>query len=87
MRRAEHRVVMERKLGRALRKGESVHHLNGIRSDNREQNLELWVGSVRYGQRAIDVRCPHCGKSYLQAALVPDGAEAPALAAEVATTA
>lgn len=61
---AEHRFVMEKTLGRKLIKGESVHHINGIRDDNRPQNLELWVSSPRYGQRAIDLLCPHCGKSY-----------------------
>lgn len=63
--RAEHRVVMERMLGRPLVKGETVHHKNGIRSDNSEENLELWVGHVRYGQRASDLTCPHCSMPYL----------------------
>lgn len=62
---AEHRVVMSRMLGRPLVKGlESVHHKNGIRDDNRPENLELWVGGIRYGQRATDIVCPHCSKSY-----------------------
>jgi uncharacterized protein YbaR (Trm112 family) len=61
---AEHRVVMERILGRPLRRGESVHHRNGIRHDNSEENLELWIGGVRYGQRAHELTCPKCGAAY-----------------------
>lgn len=50
----EHRVVMEEFLGRKLEKDENVHHINGVKTDNRLQNLELWNTSQPSGQRIAD---------------------------------
>lgn len=50
----QHRLVMESMIGRFLEKHENVHHKNGVRTDNRPENLELWSKSQPYGQRVID---------------------------------
>lgn len=51
----EHIMVMENHIGRQLKKGECVHHKNGIRADNNLGNLELWATVHCSGQRPKDL--------------------------------
>lgn len=65
----EHRLVMARKLGRCLKSSEVVHHLNGIRDDNREENLALvtnkshprWTFIKQLQKRIRDLEQLHLG--------------------------
>ena len=57
----EHRYVMEQKLGKILKRYEQVHHINGIRDDNRIENLEVVQREKHYGR----VCCPKCSFEFL----------------------
>ena len=50
----QHRVIYETHYGIKLKPHQNIHHINGVRTDNRIENLELWDTSQPKGQRVED---------------------------------
>lgn len=58
----EHRLVMERVLGRYLTPHELVHHKNEVKDDNRPENLEIMSRSSHMSHHKEDFPRDECGR-------------------------
>lgn len=67
----EHRLVMARRLGRPLRKNETVHHIDGNTQNNADANLQLRQG--RHGKHVV-LCCRDCGSSNVGPAPIAEAA-------------
>ena len=66
-----HRVIMENILGRLLKKGEVVHHIDGNKHNNNPENLQLMTANEHCkhhqnlkSRATVTLQCSNCGKEF-----------------------
>jgi len=66
-----HRVILENRLNRLLKRNEIAHHKNGDKMDDKEENIEL-IGwrehAIHHAKRVIWIKviCQNCKKEFLR---------------------
>lgn len=66
----QYRLLMEKRIGRLLLPNEEVHHINGIKTDDREENLKIEISHEHHLLHGEQLKgknnciCSNCGSKF-----------------------